>query len=144
MLAIASVSSLAGAQAPPPMDPAVTGPPPGLAPLAPLERLPEPRYTGDTVINSGALLGVGVVLASLGFIGTIAGISVAGNSERTDPCYADPCADNDLGKRAAGLVVGFASLGMLGAGIPMIAVGARQVPERVAVYVAPGALRLLW
>ena len=136
-MAILCVSSLSAAQAPSPF---VPGPLAAPAPAPPAE----PRYTGDTVINSGALLGVGVVLASLGFIGTIAGISVAGNSERTDPCYADPCADNDLGKRAAGLVVGFASLGMIGAGVPMIAVGARQVPERVAIYVAPGALRLLW
>ena len=111
-----------------------------------------PLYTGDTEINSGVLLGAGVGLTSLGVVGTIIGVAIAGNAERTDPCYADPCDDHDLGFRAGGLVLGFVSLGMVGAGIPMIAVGARQVPElapgtpavRTTFWVGPGAVRLTW
>lgn len=125
---------------------APTAPAPQAFPTAPAA---SPTYTGDTVINSAPLLGVGIALTAIGFVGSIVGITVAGNAEREDPCYFDPCDDIDFGKRAAGLVVGFVSLGLAAAGIPMIAVGARQVPEvgqppRARVYLGPGSLRVTW
>lgn len=119
----------------------------GMAPApAPL---PGPVYTGDTTINSGVLLGVGVGMTIVGTIGTIVGVAIAGNAERTDPCYSGTCPDIELGMRAGGLVLTFTSLGLLGAGIPMIAVGARQVPEvlgagHARLFVGPTGARVTW
>ncbi len=136
---------------PPPLAPPPSGPlPPASGPLgagpgafAP----PAPRYTGDTTENDVLLLGVGVGLTVLGAVGMIAGIGIAANSERTDPCYSGTCPDIELELRAGGLVLAFVGLGMLGAGIPMIAVGARQVPELAKVggaqlELSPSGLRL--
>lgn len=111
--------------------------------------LPGPSYTGETTVNSGALLGVGVAMTIVGTVGTIVGVAVAGNAERTDPCYSGPCPDVELGLRAGGLVLTFGSLGLLGAGIPMIAVGARQVPEvlgtgEARLFVGPSGARVTW
>jgi hypothetical protein len=106
-----------------------------------------PLYTGDTTLNSPALLGVGIGMTVVGTVGTVVGVGVAANSERVDPCYSGVCPDMDLGMRAAGLVTTFVSLALIGVGLPLILVGARQVPEArgsVSAYVGADGIGFTW
>jgi len=90
---------------------------------------PPPR---ETERNSTGLMVAGIVLTGVGAVAAVAGVIVATDAEeeRYDGYYGYQTVDED--KRVAGIIVGLVGLGLIGAGIPMIIVGARKVPVKDA------------
>jgi hypothetical protein len=119
--------------------PPAAGPPPG-GPYGPPP--PYPPYGYGAVYpppppppppmkrRSVGMMVAGIVLTSIGAVAAVAGAVVADEAEEGEvECDFDFCErEVDEERRTAGIVVAVAGVAMLGAGIPLIIVGARKVP----------------
>jgi hypothetical protein len=131
-------------------------PPPGWSPPQ------EPPYTPMKRRSSGMIAG-GIVLVSLSTVGIIAGASMfaAGNQNQNLPvpfcppnlsgCMQFQPPPVDSGLRAGGIATMVLGVAFLGAGIPLLAVGAQKVPDKdeasspvPAVRVGAGTLSASW
>jgi hypothetical protein len=97
------------------------------------------------------LMVTGIVLTGLGAVATITGAALLGEVEERNHCQDDqllscemPAADRR--QRDAGIAVGMVGLGLIGVGIPLTVVGARQRPVSrevsAALRLSPTAGRL--
>lgn len=100
---------------------------------------PAPRVEGDLPRRSVGMMVTGIVLTSLGAIAALTGAAIAGDAEN---CEGELCRRVDA--HAFGVGLGVGGLAVIGAGIPLLVVGAQRVtPERtVSLSVGPGAFRL--
>jgi hypothetical protein len=107
------------------------GPPPGYG-VAPPRPPPEP--TGPMRRNNTGMMVAGIVLTSLGAIGLATGVALADAADPEDTkanCVSGPCGNDeplDVRKRNAAIAVAIGGLALVGAGVPLLVVGARQVP----------------
>ncbi len=88
----------------------------------------------------------GIVVGSVGAIGMIAGLSMASAAEdqNCDGILDRTCDEVDEDKRTAGIVTALVGLGLVGAGLPLIIVGARKVPVEDGSPTAPPPETALW
>jgi hypothetical protein len=126
---------------------ALAAPPPASPPLgyANADEPPDVEYPPEMRIRSSGLLAGGVLLVSFGLIGVVAGSSMIGAHEPTQdendipPCFDDtgsgcgvPLGPTAIvykpGMRTAGIATLVGSVVAMGAGIPLLVLGAKKVP----------------
>jgi hypothetical protein len=112
----------AAATPPPPQAP--SGPPQGaLAPTSyEVEDHDPPEQGVSTKMASPALFGIGIGLSSLGFLGGVTGLGLFKSNDK------EYCVDDCVTQRDAGLGLAIGGGVLLVVGIPMMLIGARQVP----------------
>jgi hypothetical protein len=76
------------------------------------------------------MMAAGIVLTSIGGLGLVgAGVLISQNNQENERC-SQQCVPNER-KRNVGIAIGVGGLAALGAGIPLLVIGARKVPATV-------------
>lgn len=150
-LTLAASLATGTARAEPPATPAAPAVTATMAPAAPPpvdyaplgstnpEEPPDVEYPPEMRMRSSGMVAGGALLLSFGLVGLIAGSAMVSAHEPTgdrndSPCFDSRCVFNEPtvvlkpGFRAAGIATLVGSAVAMGAGIPLLMIGAKKVP----------------